>query len=246
MKKVYTKIIGILLALTVFLTAIPIQAAAMPAPTVPKQTTITYYPATHNYTTCYGDKINKNKCYLEGFSTFGRKVDKVYSSNPKVVKAAYINSNLVLVAKKPGTATVTTKIKSKTYKTKVTVKKYVNPISSVKIGDTTLTASKFKSNSNYTLRYSKYANKKVKVTVTLAKGWELPKVPFPKLVDGNYEASYAKAYGYFQNGWQKSDPVKNGRSVRISGKKGLYRSNLEITAVNKTTGQKELVYIFFK
>lgn len=87
----------------------------------------------------------------------------------------YVNINLM--AKKAGTSTVSYKVGSKTYKTKVTVKSYVNPIKTLKIsgvknGSSTNLASKFKtSNRNNGKLSSSSSNGTVKVTA--ASGWKI-------------------------------------------------------------------------
>ena len=110
------------------------------------------------------------------------KVAGLKSSNKAVVTAKLSKSTygtsqtyytIQAVPKKAGTATVSFKCQGKTYKIKVTVKKYVNPVKSVKIGATTVSGSRFKSSSETSLSYAKFAEKKVKTTVTLAKGWKL-------------------------------------------------------------------------
>ena len=87
-------------------------------------------------------------------------------------------SYIDLVAKKPGTATVSFKIGSKTYKTKVTVKNYVNPAATIKIPGVNSgknIASKFKSQ-NYASGKQAKTVKSGKISVKAASGWKLTNI----------------------------------------------------------------------
>lgn len=218
-KKVFKKILGVIIALTVLFTTLPIQAAE-PDLYVPSKTTITIYPSKD--TNMRG--INKNKQYL---CSVPKKATSLKTTNKTVVvlkqEAGY---TIYLIPKKAGTATVSFKYNGKTYKTQVSVKKYVNPITSVKIGSITIAGSKFKSSSNLTLNYAKFANKKVKTTVKLAKGWKL-----------NY------GLDYLQNSWMRSEMVKNGGVIPVKGGKGF---QIIFSATNTKTGQEETFYLIFK
>ena len=76
------------------------------------------------------------------FERISTKASELNTSNKSVVSIKQVKQKdtsfgkyfLYLKAQKPGTAVVSVKLKGKTYKTKVIVKKYVNPVQSVKIG----------------------------------------------------------------------------------------------------------------
>lgn len=89
------------------------------------------------------------------------------------------NSNsqsIELWTKKPGTATVSFKIGSKSYKTKVTILKYANPIKSIVLtganGNKNF-ASKTKSSSYGSVKLAKKTQSKAWLTVTAASGWKI-------------------------------------------------------------------------
>ena len=149
----------------------------------------------------------------ESLAFLSSKVSGLKSSNKAVVTAKLSKSTygtsqtyytILAVPKKAGTATVSFKCQGKTYKIKVTVKKYVNPVKSVKIGATTVSGSRFKSSSETSLSYAKFAEKKVKTTVTLAKGWKLGEL---YIYSGNNPAngSMKPAIEYMQRGWMRSE-----------------------------------------
>lgn len=152
----------------------------------------------------------------ESLASLSSKVSGLKSSNKAVVtvklsKSTYGTSQtyytILAVPKKAGTATVSFKCQGKTYKIKVTVKKYVNPVKSVKIGATTVPGSRFKSSSETDFSYAKFAGKKVKTTVTLTKGWKLDKL---YIYSGNNPANgsmkpaieYLQKDGCAVNPWQ--------------------------------------------
>ncbi len=131
-------------------------------------------------------------------------------------------------AKRAGTTTVSYKCNGQKYKIKVTVRKYVNPVKSIKIGSKTIKSSKFANTANYTLKYSKFKNQTSKVTINLKSGWTLDPIYY---------------YFYYQKGWSKSDMIANKGKVTIAGGKG---AAIFFWAVNDSTGQRESIYLFFK
>ena len=151
------------------------------------------------------------------------------SSKAKLAKSELKNGGkretiLYVKPKKVGTSTLSLKVKSKTYKIKVNVKKYQNPLASVKVGNKTLNMSKLKKTSNYKLSYAQFAGKKQKISVKMAPGWKL-------------EEMY-----YMRKTCQKTETVKNGSSVLIKGGAGF---EFHIVVTNKKTGQLETVDLFF-
>ena len=61
------------------------------------------------------------------------------------------------------------KTERKTYKCTFTVYKYVNPVSSAKVGKLTIKGTALKKNAIYNLRYSKYKNKSIAFKFNLKK-----------------------------------------------------------------------------
>ena len=186
MKKTSKKLLSFLLAFGMILSMFAVTSATGWAADehVPASATLVAYP----------------KPATESLASLSSKVSRLKSSNKAVVtvklsKSTYGTSQtyytILAVPKKAGIATVSFKCQGKTYKIKVTVKKYVNPVKSVKIGATTVPGSRFKSSSETSLSYTKFAGKKVKTTVTLAKGW------------------------------MRSESVANGSKIPVAGDKGF-------------------------
>lgn len=227
-----------MLALTMLLTALPAQAAS--SLDVPKRVTPTIYPS-ETYIT--GGRTNKMR-YLYLVPS---KVKALKSSKKSVATVTqskdgtngyYIRMNL----KKAGTTTVSFKYKSKTYKTKVIVKKYVNPVSSIKIGNTTLPSSKFKTGTGVSLKYSKFANKKVKVTINLKPGWETDSGSSIRNANGTLVP--IPGFSYIQKGWRTSrTALWDNSTIKIKGGKGF---TINIRAKNTKTGQGVTFPIVFK
>ena len=210
--------------LSMVFSAVPVQAAeTIYVPS--KWTGILYSSKDKEFPTGNG---KKNTTYLADVAT--AKVSNLKSSRPFVAtlrKSVHDNRTpLYVTAKKAGTTNLSVKINSKTYKIKVTVKKYKNPISSIKIGNTTIKGTKFKTRSNYTLKYSKFANKKVKLSMKMAKGWKLQQLLYTD-----------------KNQMPVDTYVANHRSFKVTGGKG---SSICAYVVNKATGVEETIQIFFK
>ena len=86
------------------------------------------------------------------------------SSNPslgKVVRYKYSDGCIEIrfIAKKAGKATITTTVGKSVFKTKVTVLKYNNPLSSIQLGKATISGKKFDKTNQITLNYKTYAGK---------------------------------------------------------------------------------------
>ena len=142
MKKTSKKLLSFLLAFGMILSMFAVTSATGWAADehVPASATLVAYP----------------KSATESLASLSSKVSRLKSSNKAVVtvklsKSTYGTSQtyytILAVPKKAGIATVSFKCQGKTYKIKVTVKKYVNPVKSVKIGATTVPGSRFKSSS---------------------------------------------------------------------------------------------------
>ena len=237
MKKISKKLLSFLLAFGMILSMFVVTSTTSWAADehVPASATLVAYP----------------KPATESLASLSSKVSGLKSSNKAVVtvklsKFTYGTSQtyytILAVPKKAGTATVSFKCQGKTYKIKVTVKKYVNPVKSVKIGATTVSGSKFKSSSETSLSYAKFAGKKVKTTVTLAKGWKLSE---RYIYSGNdpENGSMKPAIEYMQKGWRSSESVANGRKIPVAGGKGF---RIIFTAVNSNTGIRQYMTIMLK
>ena len=237
MKKTSKKLLSFLLAFGMIIAMFAVTSATGWAADehVPASATLVAYP----------------KPATESLASLSSKVSGLKSSNKAVVTAKLSKSTygtsqtyytILAVPKKAGTATVSFKCQGKTYKIKVTVKKYVNPVKSVKIGATTVSGSRFKSSSETSLSYAKFAEKKVKTTVTLAKGWKLGEL---YIYSGNNPAngSMKPAIEYMQKGWMRSESVANGGKIPVAGGKGF---RIMFTAVNSKIGIREYMTIMLK
>lgn len=132
----------------------------------------TLYPVYHNY--------SEPLCLV----TNG-KVKSIKSSNPAVAKIemCYDSENpsnewVDLEIKKPGSTIVSFKVGSRQYFRRISVVKYQNALTSVKLGTNALSMTKFNKDSNYYAKYSKYAGKKLKFQVTAKKGWKIEDISY--------------------------------------------------------------------
>lgn len=121
------KLIAAFLTLTVAFS--PCVATVQAAPKVPKSKIFYLYPK--------GDIRHSNTLdlHISGVSD-PKDVTNIKSSNPKIIPNDITMSpddRLLFHAKKAGKATISFKIKGKAYKTKITLKKYVNPVKYISI-----------------------------------------------------------------------------------------------------------------
>ena len=245
MKKIWRKMTVILLALALILPVLPAQAenAGNTDVTVnSKKVVCVYYPK--------GSGTNETGIAQIHQTTKKTSLKNLKSSNPSVVAVrtdtwkfpeaaggGYI-TDIYAVAKKPGTATVSFDAGSDSYKVKVTVKKYQNPVSYIQIGSTKISGSKFKNSRMYNLQYSKYANKKAKITFKAAKGW---KVNSTALFLCDYSSYAGSTKPYYQS-------FKSGQTITLKARKPSKKYNpaIYLTFTNKTTGVMESIAVNFK
>ena len=220
MKKILKQLLTISLIFIMILSAIPVQAANTKSSLL-KQT-ITLYPGKSNKITLF----NSRYLNLGNIDTRNNSVS-VTVRNPAIAKVEVNNSGVFAYPKKVGKTLVTVKAGNITRKCALTVKEYVNPVASVKVGNTTISGKKFDTNPYRVISYSKFANKKAKVTFNLKKGWSF-----------QYDA-----ISYFQKTWQKSEDVKNGSIVPIKGGSGY---KIMTAVANDKTGQVEHLLLWFK
>lgn len=227
MKKITKRILALVVAMTMLLAAVPVYAAPIYAD-MEKTKTITFYPSSadnKSMETLYGEN---SIGYVGGTSSISLKSSNTSIATVtkrKVDDKMYI---VYVVAKKTGTVTVTMTVNKKKYTSKVTIKKYENPISSIKVGKTTFSGSKFNKNIKYNVKYSQFQNKNANVTVKLKSGWKV-------FNDGNLE--------YIRKGWNKSEFFKNGGRISIKGGSGF---KVIFSAVNTKTNQVMHFCLYFK
>ena len=220
MKKVLKQILTLSLIFIMVLSALPVQAANSES-SLTKQI-VTLYPGKSNKITLF----NSRYLNLGNIDTRNNSVS-VTVRNPAIAKVEANNSGVFAYPKKVGKTLVTVKAGNITRKCALTVKEYVNPVTSVKVGNTTISGKKFDTDPYRVISYSKFANKKAKVTFNLKKGWSF-----------QYDA-----ISYFQKTWQKSEDVKNGSIVPIKGGSGF---QIMTAVVNDKTGQVEHLLLWFK
>ena len=153
MKKTMKKLVALVAIFAMLITAIPVSAAND--------------AATHTWV---ADKLVgyvpvKSDAKQLSLATTKAKNVSVKVANPKIGKIVYEDLTFMklihFVPKRAGKTVVTTKVGKKTFKTNVTVYKYTDPISSVKVGDTTISGSKFAKTDRIYLDYDKYAGKTI-------------------------------------------------------------------------------------
>lgn len=121
------KLIAVFLTLAVAFS--PCATTVQAAPEVPKSKIFYLYPK--------GDPMNSSIFFLSISGVLDYKdVKNIKSSNPKVIpNDMEMGSDGLLRfhVKKAGKSTISFKIKGKTYRTKITLKKYVNPVKYISI-----------------------------------------------------------------------------------------------------------------
>lgn len=99
-----------------------------------------------------------------------------------------------------------------------------NPLASVKVGNITVSGSKYNKSNEVDLNYVKYAGKKINITFKAAKGWKVKQVDYA-------EKTFEKC------------KTKNGAKFSI---RGGNRYRVLALMENKNIGETELVYVIFK
>lgn len=228
MKKHIKKILPVFLMLILTMAA-SVMVEAKTITTYSRPITV-YSKSSKLYSSFLGKYNSSNEAMLTVVPS-SDKVTSLKSTNSSVVSLtikngsgnAKGNKGIFLKAKKAGTATVSYKIGSNTYKTKIVVKKYTSPFSSLKLGNSNI-LSKFKSNGTYTMSYAKYKNKSLKLSYKEKSGWSI-------------SADYLQKPGN-----QKSSLIENNKSFKVTKK----NSALILNAYNWKTLQSEQCIIIFK
>ena len=222
MKKILKKILTISLIFIMILSAVPVQAR-MPE----------YFGGKKTVTLYTGKTIKNNltkKFFKSSFIGFFRGADGkltfINSSNPLVADASFDYSLINVTPKKTGKTVITAKDGNKTRKCNLTVKKYTNPVVSVKIGNSTISGKHFNKEAYRVIPYSKFAKKKVKVTFNLKKGWHVIK----------------QGVSYIEKSWYKSQDVDNGSIIPINSRDFVICADV----VNEKTGQQERILLLLK
>lgn len=220
-RKLIVAIMSFVMLISAMFPAISSEAAAISAPSK-----ITFYLDGSKNQTGYitidtGDWLKstlfsessikiKNKKIATLNSTYG-------SSTLDEDGATWYNGYVIeLKLKKPGTTTVSYKIGSKTYKTKITVAKYINPLKSVKItkvkSGKNIANKLIKSSTASAIKLSKTI-KNSKLTLQAKSGWKIASV----------SGSFAECTGLLWGGSKskltiKLPDFKKGNEIRITMK----------------------------
>lgn len=131
--------------------------------------------------------------------------------------------------KKTGKTTITTKSKYDNSKRIITIRKYNNPVSSIKIGNTTVKGSKFNKTDRLYLSYDKYVKQKNQLIITPKKGWEVNQIR-------TLNRSGSKEY--------QSLSIFDKNSIKPTGGKGNYKLSIEFrnTKINGGRITEEIVF----
>lgn len=194
MKKHIKQLLITLLALTLILSgSVCVQAKTISKPaqvlTLYSSKSLSYTASRRAFATANETALNTDVYMNQGVSSYkssntsvvslvSRKAYPLYQKNPVSFSSYFMK------AKKTGTAIVSYKCGKNIYKQKVTVKKYVNPLSSFKIGSMNLT-SRFNKKAHYVLSYDKYKNKELKLQIKGKDGWDIStrKINDPKGIE---------------------------------------------------------------
>lgn len=234
-RRMERKWISVLLVFCMLVSVIVVMPVVTWAGELPASVTLVAYPE-HDYQ--FFERVSTK---ASQFKTSDKSIVSVKQKKTYDEYCGKCYYYLYLKAQNPGTATVSVKLKDKTYKTKVTVKKYVNPVQSVKIGGTSVSGSRFNSASIVNLSYGKFASKKVKTTVVLKNGWKLDEYYY---WDSKQQKGFMlPGFEYFPKGEQEGRIVINGHKVPVKGGKGF---EILISAINEKSGMTEYVSLMFR
>lgn len=211
-KKTWKRVLALLAAFVMLLTAAPVYAKKQEA-----------YSAEFSKTLIVPFRAPYEKVDLMpvgGIIGMGQNKVKVRSSNPAVARIVRDNktgnyANFSAKPVKPGKATFYITPEGKgTYTVRITVIKYQNPISYVKIGDTVIKGSDLDKTGNVNLSYAKFAGKNVKfvMNATSKNGWNIKKSDVMAR-GGNAQKPYQKELG--KNGSFKLPAKKDPFQISI-------------------------------
>lgn len=231
MKKTLKKVITTMLAAVLILTAIPLQVNATTYWGYIQQPKVIEFPKTIVYTLNLKKTQYPENRIIGWAGTYGHpdpkyKITNIKSSNTAVATPFTEESggvtNLKVYPHKAGTAIISCRVNGKTYKTKFIARKYVCPLTYIKLGSTTMTANKFKKTDEIHLSYRKYAKKNQKISVKPAKGWKIKGI-------------------YCSNGTKYMTEVKNNSSYFINTENDWY---MYVRFINPATQQEEDIDIY--
>lgn len=166
MKKITKRIMALLIAMTMLLSVMPVQAASSERVVDIQKEAVFFKEPYINEVMAIGSYTGVKKISVKSSDTSVLTVSRVRSKwEPKWYQVA-------VKPKKVGKATVTVVADGKKYTCAVTIKKYEQGISYLKIGNITIPGSKLDKTNRISIKYSQIANKKLKITTRLKRGWE--------------------------------------------------------------------------
>ncbi|MCR5271550.1 MAG: hypothetical protein K6E13_00995 [Lachnospiraceae bacterium] len=246
MKNFIKKFAVLAMAAAITLTAAPINAlAAVSAPS-----SVTLYAGSTDGSSTRTTYISisglKKSSTIKSVKSSKKSVAAYYSKSLSSYITEYASSSssgyksysgdIEVLCKKAGSATISYKIDNKTYKTKVNVKKYTNPVKSLKINGKDV-ASKFKKSSYVSAKKPSKTIKNFKVSATAASGWKITSISCSESAESDSTNGSLSNY----NKGLKSrtliiDRVKKGSSCYIN----VYCVN------TKTNGTLNISYSMYK
>ena len=228
MNKLGKKFLGLVLAAAIAVTALSPMAVSASEPQISEKQTIyrtssksgsASYQSISVYDLAKSDTIKKStvkssntavaKLYaLEKYNSSYSSKTQYYDSSMKDSDYSYNDYAYYIRLKllKAGTTNVSFKIGSKSYKTSVTVKNYVNPLSSVKItginsGKNIASKLKKQNSANLTL---KKTTKNAVINLKAKSGWKITDVSLDHMKDNGTYSSNDERYSYYSYGEGKS------------------------------------------
>ena len=170
MKRTLKKIVALVTVLSMLLLTVPTFAHSGSVGVTDIQKTMKGYssPSKSPYQILYmGATMSTEKITITYTNKKIGTVKKQKVTNP----LGEIRVIFTFVPKQAGTTTTSIKIGSKTYKTKITILKYKNPIVSITINGKKISGSKFNKTDVIKLNYNTYKGKKNKITYQIKNGW---------------------------------------------------------------------------
>ena len=172
---------------------------------------------------------NKSVVKILSYSNYDNKYNYFHSS-PTALKNSK-DSYITYQAKKPGSSTISFKVGSKTYKSKIKVLKYVNPLSSLTltgINDGKSFHEEFNKKTSIGLKVKKSVSN-AKITVKAKKGWVITSLRVSEQSHQYYDDDYKSA--------RSSMSLKHIRLRKGNGTSDYYTS-IGIELMNKSNGGK--------